>query len=114
MPRKYDFRKECQKEAHKLLIEMKRIALNPSLRKPAVKLGAINSILDRAYGKPNETIDDKRQPRIIEIIHAASAVHDGQGSGIPLQKMVKEKGTHATLNANDVPGQGGKRAEVSN
>ena len=81
MPRKkkpFNMQAACLDIAGQALGKLKEIALCESRYKPSVKLAALREIMDRAYGKPKETIDDKRQPRIIEIIHAASAVQDDQ------------------------------------
>ena len=92
MPRKFDFAKECKKESKALLQELKKIALNPSLRKPSVKLAAINQMLDRAYGKPRETVDVKQGPRIIEVVHAPGMV---PGSS-PASAKLPNKGNLST------------------
>ena len=112
MPRKFDFAKECKKESKALLAELKKIALNPSLRKPSVKLSAINQMLDRAYGKPRETVDVKQGPRIIEVIHAPASTLNPRGQGINQDKKAPEIGNSGVVSGQDMGQSAGNGQET--
>lgn len=81
MPRAFDFIKETKKESKALFTELKAIAMEKNCRRPSVKLAAIGQLLDRAYGKPKETIETKGGPRLIELYHAVppATIQNKQG-----------------------------------
>ena len=64
---KYDVIAHCRRLSPKLIKRLEGMAFGSNIR-PLARLHAIDTLLDRAYGKPKETIKQEGGPRIIEIV----------------------------------------------
>ena len=80
--KKFDMQSACRGEAETVLDKLKEIAYSPSSRRVAVRVQALNAILDRGYGKPKETITNVQSPRIIEIIRPTAKPVSKLGVGV--------------------------------
>ena len=84
--KKFDMQSACRGEAETVLDKLKEIAYSPSSRRVAVRVQALNAILDRGYGKPKETITNVQSPRIIEIIRPTAKPEKKLGLGVGSHK----------------------------
>jgi len=98
--KKFDMQSACRGEAETVLDKLKEIAYSPSSRRVAVRVQALNAILDRGYGKPKETITNVQSPRIIEIIRPTAKPEKKLGLGTgnhttppKIMPVVAEEGT---------------------
>ena len=93
---------KCREISPDLFDELKFLAMSPQgkYKQAGVKLNAINALLDRAYGKPKETITNVQSPRIIEIIRPTAKPEKKLGLGTgnhttppKIMPVVAEEGT---------------------